>query len=238
MGLAMYVFSGPWSETPDFHPEVGYLCPSARARRRLHRGLACLVAGVLITAAVAIVLTPPTPGSSEANDRVPAVVSIDLQPATPVESVSPPSQRLPGIITEASPPLAEISCNDLVGSFLNPACSAHKPRARHASGSAGHVATLTIGHVGGTPALEKPQNGSETASKRVDPPGKATEAFASTTHLPERRSRPNVKPEAVGAGSPLKIVPGWERKTRIVTTDATSDSAPRPFLGLGWFPFR
>jgi len=54
----MSTWDGGFSPAQSFHPEFGYLCPSARFRRRARGVVVTLAAGMLIAGSMALALMP------------------------------------------------------------------------------------------------------------------------------------------------------------------------------------
>ena len=132
--------------TPEsFHPEFGYLCPSARLRRKLRRIVVTVGTGMAIAAGTALVLSaalvPHVPGQGTGEEAMLPVIAAAVRPVdqaadrsatdrstsaamTPAIPVTAATDRSP--VTDRSAPLRAGSCDDLAASFLMPGCQLGK----------------------------------------------------------------------------------------------------------------
>jgi hypothetical protein len=158
----MSTWDGGFSPAQSFHPEFGYLCPSARLRRKLRGAVITLAAGTVIAGSMALALlpqlAPQPPGDGARLESVqeaarPAAVlppldqAADLKATRVADEVVPAATLARAVVTErAAASRAQATCDDLSGSFLAPQCqlgkagksrSTHMARARHAAAQAG-----------------------------------------------------------------------------------------------------
>src|SRR5580704_4327013 len=157
----MSTWDGGFSRAQNFHPEFGYLCPSARFRRKARNAVIMLAAGGLIAGSVALALLPQlTPQSSddggpEASTRTAMAVSpvdrtADLKATSPTDEIAP-APTVPHTVAaeRAAAAHAQASCEDLSGAFLAPQCQlgkAGKSHTAHVPHEAGtRVAGVSIG---------------------------------------------------------------------------------------------
>jgi hypothetical protein len=163
-----------WPAAPDFHPEFGSLCPSARKRRGLRLITALLATTLTIGATMGFALEHRTEGVG------PAATAAAEQP-------------LPEAAPAADPTRARETCNgDLVQGLatfflnINSPCGSSKPHARRGARMANRVATVIIGRAEALPAA--------TAATAVEPSqidsGKAEGLTKVTTAAPERTASP------------------------------------------------
>src|SRR5580693_9058745 len=139
-----------WPAAPDFHPEFGFLCPSARKRRGLRLAMALLATTLAIGATMGFALEHRTE---------------EVGPAATAAAAEPPPEATPA----ADPTRVRETCNgDLVQGLatfflnINSPCASSKPHARHGARIANRVATVIIGR---TEALRV-----ATATTAVEPP--------------------------------------------------------------------
>jgi hypothetical protein len=166
----MSTWDGGFSPAPNFHPEFGYLCPSARLRRKVRGAVVTLAAGTLIAGSVGLALLaqlsprPPDDGGRQET----ALSAMPLPP--PIEKAADlktPDIKATGQADEGIPAIAmaravaseraaaaraQASCDDLSGSFLAPQCQlgrtgkSHASRTARAAHEAGNrAATVSIG---------------------------------------------------------------------------------------------
>jgi hypothetical protein len=174
----MSTWDGGFSPAQNFHPEFGYLCPSARFRRKARNAAFALAAGTLIAASMALALLPPllprlAPQPSadgvRQEGREESVLSPMTLPPTidktaEFKATSPADEGVPAatvraIATErAASARAQASCDDLSGSFLAPQCQlgktgkSHATHTAHAARDTGNrVATVSIGRADAAP---------------------------------------------------------------------------------------
>lgn len=158
----MSTWDGEFSRAQNFHPEFGYLCPSAQFRRKARNAVIALAAGGLIAGSVALALLPQlTPQSS--GDAGHAATALPVMAVPPVDrtadlaanskATSPADEGVPGrnigraVVSErAASAHAQASCDDLSGAFLAPQCQLGKAGKSHAA-HAGHEAGTRIGSV-------------------------------------------------------------------------------------------
>jgi hypothetical protein len=157
----------------SFHPEFGYLCPSAQFRRKVRNTVITMAAGGLITGSVMLALLPqlapqaPADVAREATALTAMVVppvgkAADFSPrdeGTPTPAMAAPVGAAPAgariVATErAASAHAQASCDDLSGAFLAAQCQfgkAGKSRTARAAHEAGaRVASVAIGRAADT----------------------------------------------------------------------------------------
>jgi hypothetical protein len=164
----MSTWDGGFSPAQSFHPEFGYLCPSARLRRKVRGVVITLAAGTVIAGSIALALlpqlAPQPPGDGARQPSVPQAAlpatalppldqAADLRATKVADQVVPAATLAWAVATEhAAASRAQATCDDLSGAFLAPQCqlrkagkshSTHAARAPRDAGS--RVATVTIG---------------------------------------------------------------------------------------------
>jgi hypothetical protein len=134
---------------PHFHPELGYLLPSALLRRGLRRAAVAALVGSAIAASTALALMPrpPIEGVHQEEPVIAAAapaVAIEASPAIQALPMQPPRVLTPRVLPR---PHAQGACDDLSTAFLAADCrSGRIGKARLAHARAGHkLATVTIG---------------------------------------------------------------------------------------------
>jgi hypothetical protein len=120
-------FSAPQS----FHPEFGYLCPSAPLRRQVRRAFVTVVAAMAVAASAALaVSTALVPNGPDAGTRERTKAAATASPAVDMAAeAAPPGSLAPAIAApeRIDPARAQASCDDLAISFLISQCQAAKP---------------------------------------------------------------------------------------------------------------
>jgi len=172
----MSTWDGGFSPAQSFHPEFGYLCPSARFRRRARGVVVTLAAGMLIAGSMALALMPQlAPQPPGDGGRAESVLSAMALPTTTGQAIDkaidkPADLRATGLADEDVPAAtmaravataratswrAPVACNDLSGSFLAPQCQLGKTGRAHPAHEVGNrVATVAIGHTEVAPPAE------------------------------------------------------------------------------------
>ena len=149
------------SAAPDFHPEFGCLCPSARKRRgvRLATAIVVTTLAIGVTMGFAVAYHPDV--------TRPATMAPPIDEPPPAESAVPAADA-----TRAHESCKGDAAQDPAAFFLNPACRSNKPHARHGARAANHVATVIIGRTEAlpTPGAATPAN--VAALERTAPPKK------------------------------------------------------------------
>jgi hypothetical protein len=172
----MSTWDGGFSAAQNFHPEFGYLCPSARLRRKVRGAVIALAAGTVIAASMALALlpqlAPQSPGDRGRQESArsatvlpPIDQAADLKATGVAEEGLPAATIARAVATErAAASRAQAACDDLSGSFLAPQCQlgkAGKSRATHtahAPHDAGNrVATVAIGRADAAPQEAAPR---------------------------------------------------------------------------------
>jgi hypothetical protein len=171
------------SLAPNFHPEFGYLCPSAAFWRRLRVAAKLVLAGMAVAAGAAFglssVLLPPLDQGKRAMPAAIAQVSQGAQgsqasqasPSAPAQTTAPATA--PAVTPDAAAALAraQASCDDPSVSFLSPQCQlVRKSRAlRAAQEKRRRLASVPLGHVG-APAASDTTPAPTAAVVRQAPP--------------------------------------------------------------------
>jgi hypothetical protein len=190
----------------NFHPEIGYLCPTDQMRRKMRSAAMAVLAGMVITAGMAFALMgqllphPPADGVGEESVLSAMALPPSDKAARPAgESVPATLARAAAVTGQADPSRAEAACNDLSGSFLSPQCRLGKTgksrksrmtrmtrmtRAARAARAAGYqVATVPIGHA------------DEAGPKRAAASGAASAADTAAAAVATNEAPTVVQPE-------------------------------------------
>jgi hypothetical protein len=136
----------------DFHPELGYLCPTPRMRLKL-RMIAILASIAMMIGAISVLARVHRDGGE--SDRralaLSAAAAVPTADEAPAMTLSSPTAE-----TGASGALrAPASCQDLLGAFVNHQCESGKSRASRSRRGAPHqIVSLPIGHSGAVSANE------------------------------------------------------------------------------------
>jgi len=178
------------SAAPDFHPEFGFLCPSARKRRALRLAAALLATTLAIGATMGLALEHRT------------------EEVGPAATAPAAEQPLPQASPAADPASVHATCKGdldqgLASLFLNinSPCGSSKPHAKHGARMANRVATVIIGR---TEALPTPSATPADEPSQVDG-GKAEGPASETAAAPERAAapkKPKTKTTAMALASP------------------------------------
>jgi hypothetical protein len=181
----MSTWDGGFSRAQNFHPEFGYLCPSAQFRRKVRNAVITLAAGGLITGSVALALLPqlapqaPAGGAHEATAlsamAVPPVEkAADLKASSPTdEGMSAPTMARVVATERAASAHAQASCDDLSGAFLAPQCQLGKAGKSHpahaAHEAAARVASVSIGRADAAPQAGPQDTAARAAAQEPTP---------------------------------------------------------------------
>jgi hypothetical protein len=130
-----------WPAAPDFHPEFGFLWPSARRRRGLRLATAIVVTTLAIGTTMGFAVAHRTDGFGVASTARPT----DEAPLA--EAVAPAAEA-----TRQHESCQADAVQDLAAFFLNSACGSNKPHAKHGARIANRVATVIIGRADAPPA--------------------------------------------------------------------------------------
>jgi hypothetical protein len=169
----------------NFHPEIGYLCPTDQMRRKMRSAAMAVLAGMVITAGMGFALMaqllphPPADGvGGEAVLSAMALPPSDKATRPAGESVPAPLALAAAVTEQADPSRAEAACNDLSGSFLSPQCRLGKTgksrltrmtrmtrAARAARAASYQVATASIGRADEAGAKRAAASGSASAAE-------------------------------------------------------------------------
>jgi hypothetical protein len=221
----------------NFHPEFGYLCPSAQMRRKVRSAAMTFLAGMVIAAGTALALVPQLVPHSP-GDGVPAERPLAVAAAVPpidrtADGRAAADDRAAGegMAVTAAPlrratdrfvrARVQTSCDDLSGSFLAPQCRFGKAGksqlTRLARAEAGHrVANISIGFAGA--GLEGERHGAPRSAAAAAPAAVAT-------------NEASMPPPAKPAKKPVKTAPKPAPGRDIASADSVA-SAPLPGFDL------
>jgi len=181
-----------WPAAPDFHPEFGFLCPSARKRRGLRLAMAFIATTLVIGATMGFALDHRTDGVGSA-----ATAPTDEKPLAQAAPAADPDRghetcrgdgKRDGKGDEGD------AVRNLAAFFLGSACESSKPHVRHGARAANRVATVIIGRTEALPALPAATPAAAVAATAVEPSqvdcGKAEKPANVTTAAFERTAPP------------------------------------------------
>jgi hypothetical protein len=239
----------------NFHPEFGYLCPSAHLRRRVRRATFKVLAGMMIAAGSALALVPqlvpqpPAEGPREQSALSLAAASPSIEQAADegraregkADEGKPAAVVASATVTDRSPVVersasarAQTSCDDLSGSFLAPQCKfgkAGRSRVTRAarSGRAGRrqVATIPIGRTEASLQVEQQR----AEQPRASAPAAETAPVATNA---DPTVAPLEKPPA-SAKKPVKTVHKQAPSRDVASVDAMASARSPGFGGFGLF---
>ena len=184
-----------WPAAPEFHPEFGFLCPSARRRRGLRVATVIVATTLAIGTTVGFAVAHRTdgvglPSTTQPTDE-PPVAGI----AAPAADATRQHETCQGDVAQ-----------DLAAFFLNSACGSNKPHAKHGARVVNRVATVIIGRADAPPAptaatpalaaIESSQVGSGDVEKRASV---ATAAIERTA--PPKKPKAKASPAAALAAN-------------------------------------
>jgi hypothetical protein len=129
-----------WPAAPDFHPEFGFLCPSARQRRGLRLATAIVAITLAIGTTMGFAVAHRTDGTGLASTARPT-------DETPLADVATPAADA----TRRHESCQDVA-QDLAAFFLNSPCGSNKPHTKHGARIANRVATVIIGRADAPPA--------------------------------------------------------------------------------------
>jgi hypothetical protein len=184
----------------NFHPEFGYLCPSAQMRRRLRRAALTVLAGMMIAAGSALALVaqlgpqPPAEGAREQSVLSVAAALPSIEQAADERKAKeaeanpgkPAAMAASATVTDRSPVVtersasarAQPSCDDLSGSFLALPCKFGKTgksrmtrSARSRRAGSRQVAATPIGLTEAAPQFEQQRGEQPRAATSRSAPG-------------------------------------------------------------------
>jgi hypothetical protein len=165
----------------NFHPEFGYLCPSAQMRRKVRSAAMTVMVGMVIAAGTALALVPELapqlvahPSGEGAREELALSVVTAVPPLdkgadskaadkSADDGISATMARSTPATDRAAVPHAQISCDDLSGSFLAPQCQlgktgkagkSHMTRSERAAASQ-RVVTVSIGRADATVQVDQ-----------------------------------------------------------------------------------
>jgi hypothetical protein len=225
----MSSWDGGFSPAQSFHPEFGYLCPSAQFRRKARVVAVTLAAGMLIAGSMALALLPQlAPQPAGDGERAESLVSAIALPATSGQNIDKQNidkqaidkaadLKATGLADEGMPAAtmaraavtaratswrAPAACDDLSGSFLAPQCQLGKTGKAHPM----------------HPAHEAGNRVATVAIGRSEPPAELREAAPRETGSQEL-------PRKVAASRPA---PAAETAATAVATNETSTPMTPP----------
>jgi hypothetical protein len=215
----------------NFHPEFGYLCPSAHMRRRVRRAALTVLAGMMIAAGSALALVPqlvPQPPAEGAREQSAPSVAAALPSSEPAADEGkaqegkanegkPAAMAASAGVTDRSPvtersasAAAQTHCDDLSGSFLAPPCKfgkAGKSRMTRSarSGHAGsrQVAAIPIGRTEGSLQVEQ-QRAEESRAEQPRAAASRSAPAAETAPVAVATSRDPTVPPLEKPAAPAK----------------------------------
>jgi hypothetical protein len=226
---------------PQFHPELGYLCPSASVLRKLRSSAVMALVGLAMAASVVLAFAPRPAADNGAPDEtavpvlsasVPALsASVPVEGAAPAPAIAEVADLPPRREVPAATARAQVECDDFLASFLAAQCRQVVGRtgkarsARTARAQAHRLATVTIGraapeadpHKAGTPSV-----GTKTAAA-ADAAGGAAKPVATAAAATDAATL--AKPKA-----PVRTV----HKERRPSEDARLDAATAMARGGYW----
>jgi hypothetical protein len=253
---AVYAEAAP---ARNFHPEFGYLCPSAQMRRKVRRAAMTLLAGMLIAAGtvltlvVQLMLQPPgDAGRGESALSAVALLRTDRPAGAADESRSATMARAP-MTDQAALSRAQTSCDDPSGAFLAPQCQRGKARkshmtraARAARAASYRAATLPTGRAEAGLAAAAQRFAAAPAASAPAPATEPAPAAVATNEAPpsshERPATPAKKPvKTAHKRAPIRDIASTEppRATRSPGFDAFGLFHEPSHIGNGaWAMFR
>jgi hypothetical protein len=238
-------FHAATPSAPHFHPEFGYLCPSARTRRKLRSAAMTVLAGMVIVAGTALALVaqlvPHPPG-----DRVREQSALSVVAALPaleqaVDSLAVERAAGGGVpatiarnpVTErpaasAAALHAQASCDDPSGAFLAPQCrlgkngKVGKPHMTRSARDAAsqRIATVSIGRADATPQVEQ---------QRFEQPKAEQQKAAASRPVPAAETAPAAVAANEASAVPPPVSPKKPAKTahqQTPTRDASTRDVP------------
>jgi hypothetical protein len=209
------------SSAQNFHPELGYFCPTPRMRRNFRSAVITVAAGMAIVAGATLALSPQLAPQGEAAPK------LAMSPVEPLAVADPPAGlgqvSVPATTLPTTPATGELAagrgrsvCDDLSGAFLAPRCQAGKAgksrMARTARAASARAAAISTG---GADAGPQPITAAAA--------GPATAADEAAVAQPAERPVPAKKPVKT-ANKPM---PG-----RDVASAEAAPAVPAPSSGL------
>jgi hypothetical protein len=187
-----------WPAAPDFHPEFGFLCPSARRRRGLWLAAAIVAITLAIGTTMGFAVAHRTDGIGVASTAQPTDEPPLADAAVPAVDATREHESCQGDLAQ-----------DLAAFFLNSVCGSNKAHAKHGARIANRVATVIIGRADAPPAptaetpapaaaIESSQAGGGNAEK---PSNVATAAIERTT-APKRPKARSTASTGLAANTP------------------------------------
>jgi hypothetical protein len=191
---------------PSYHPEFGYLRPSAGMVRRVRMVVISASAGILIGAGIVLSLVDRRFGDSQRSElgdgrrseQSEVARRMDQDPTGIGRAANSENQAAlvanPG---NADVPIVREACKDEDGSFLNQKCRLIRKRRAHASGPiATRLGTVEIGGIRSAAEVGRPASaGVKGKSAQADggSPRSADELPAPPTAAPENAAAPAAK---------------------------------------------
>ncbi len=163
-----------WPGAPDFHPEFGFMCPSARKRRGLRLATALLATTLAIGATMGFAVEHRSDEAGPAATA--AVAELAVPEATPAADPTGVRETCKGDLVQG---LATFFLN------INSPCGSSKPHARHGARVANRVATVIIGRTEALPAAPAVEP-SQVANGKAEGPASVAAAAPERTAPPRK----------------------------------------------------
>jgi hypothetical protein len=179
-----------WAVAPAYHPEFGFLCPSARKRRGLRLAAALVATTLAIGATMGFAVEHRT---DEVGPVATAAAEQALPQATPAADPIRARETCKGDLNQG---LATFFLN------INSPCGSSRPHAKHGARVVNRVATVIIGRTEAPPEASVP---AADEPSQVDS-GKAEEPASATPATPERTVSPK-KPKSKTTAMALAASP-------------------------------
>jgi hypothetical protein len=180
-----------WPSAPDFHPEFGFLCPSARRRRGLRLATVIVATTLAIGTTVGFAVAHRTDGVG-----LPSTTQPTDEP--PVAGIAAPTVDAPRQHETCQGDVAQ----DLAAFFLNSACGSNKPHAKHGARVANRVATVIIGRADAPPAPTAAIESSQVGGGNTEKPASVATAAIERTAPPKKPKAKASPATALAANGP------------------------------------
>jgi hypothetical protein len=222
---------------PDFHPDLGYLCPSASLVRNLRNGAITALAGLAMAASVTLAFAPSAPADNGGPDEaaMPALsAAVPVETATPAPAVAgtpalPPRREIAAVAAAAR---AQVDCDDFLASFLAVRCREVVGRTgttRSARTARVHAHKLAMVAIGRTEGESDPRK----AGPATAPSGGATTAADAAGGAPKTVATAAAATDAAAPAKPRAPV-RTVHKDRRPSQDTRLDSATAMVRGGNW----
>jgi hypothetical protein len=181
---------------PAYHPEFGYLCPSAAVRQRVRLGIISAGIGMLIGAGIALSLMDRRLAESERNERISTVGRTD-QDWTAVGQAAESANQAAPVANQSGARTSSISgaCKDDDNWSLNRKCRLIKKLGAHAPGAAAmQLATIEIGRIRAAAEIGRPVSAGMNGNQMDGGPSRlVSEAPVPSTAAAEKAAAPAAK---------------------------------------------